>query len=145
MHSGKVKSRADTLLRHQLHEPVAVAAEPVGFNSDDKEMPGVAACSCRLAEGLHAVDPRQLRTIELSEAGPALDKTVQLSELVDAEGRLQVGETILPTRCHCFVARGIDVAIAAPGVAVDAVESQQAKLLRQLVAVGGRSCRLRPW
>ena len=79
MHSGKVESRADTLLRHQLHKPIAVASEPVGFNSDDKEMPSVTTCSCRSPEGLHPIDPRQLRIIKLRKARPALDKPSSLA------------------------------------------------------------------
>src|SRR4029077_11617708 len=119
-----MKSRAHTSLRHQLHEPVAVATEPVGFNSDDKKMPGVAAGFRRSSERLHPSDSSQLRVIELRKARPALDKSVQLRQLMDAEGGLQIGQAILPARCHCFVTRRIDVAIAAPGIAVDAVKSQ---------------------
>ena len=65
-------------------------------------MPGVTAGSSRSSEGLHAIDPGQLRVIELREASPAFDKTVQLSELMDAEGGLQVGEIILPARQSLF-------------------------------------------
>src|SRR5262249_18964502 len=127
----EVHARSHVAGAELVDEAVAVDPQSTGAQADHVEVPGVRPVPRRVRRALDGIDLRGGAVVARREPAAPGVESGELAELREAEARRQVGQIVLVAVGEDLVAPVAGRRVALPGVTADAVQGENARLLRE--------------